>query len=228
MGMALVRETDLSDDENLYPADDGIPMDDVQHAPIAVLLKQTLEAYLSSLHVPTFIATNNFVYYEKGDPKKNVGPDFYVILGAREDPDRDCWRVWNEGGVLPSMILELVSKKNRKKDYVTNFKIYQDTLKTPNYFIYDNRRMRFDGFKLVNGMYQQLQPDKHGRFRCDALKLLLGLQDGWLRWYRLDGTLIPTDYEIGVEQARRADAAVSEAERLRRLLLERGIDPDAP
>ncbi|MBM3464307.1 MAG: Uma2 family endonuclease [Armatimonadetes bacterium] len=226
--MSLRRKA-LSD-EDLYPADDGVPMDDDKHRRNANLLCDTLEKHLHERGVAAWASSNSFIYYEYGSPRKNVGPDFYVVVGASENPQRDCWRVWNEDYKLPQVIVEFVSKHSGHKDRVKNFKIYRDILKTPEYFIFDTRRGRasLEGWTLRGGEYVPLLPDAQGRLACDALGLRIGLQDGIVRWFDEHGAL-PTDAErateksrMAAEEARLRAEAEAEVARLRRLLEAKG------
>jgi len=188
------------DERDLFPADDGKFMDDTEHQVNAAMLQQSLGMWLNSQGRTVFIAADNAIYYDQNDAHKVVGPDFYVVLDTPHDPERDCWRMWNEGGHLPQLIMEFVSKHSGKKDRVTNFAIYRDILRVSNYFIWDNRRRRFDGFHLQNGTYKQLEPDARGLYWCEALKLNVGLRDGWVRFFDTDGNLLLTGEEVAAAE----------------------------
>jgi len=240
MRVALRRNTEV-DDQILYPADDGVPMEDLKHVTNAVVLQTTLADHLRALGRDAFVAVNNFIYYRRGDPKACVGPDFYVILDAKEDPERDCWRAWNEDPTLlpPQVVVEFVSKSSGYRDRVKKFAIYRDTLRVPNYVICNNRRFRLDAFTLQDGEYVAVPPGPHGRFRCDAIGLNIGFHEKLLRWFKADGTLLATAEELrdAAEASRdaaearrdaaeaRLDAVEAELARLRRVLEERGLNP---
>ncbi|MBM3464658.1 MAG: Uma2 family endonuclease [Armatimonadetes bacterium] len=196
MRVALRRKVEV-DDRVLYPADDGIPMEDTKHTTNAVVLQTTLTNHLKSVGRDAFVAVNNFIYYRRGDQKACVGPDFYVILGAKEDPERDCWRAWHEDPALlpPQVVVEFVSKSSGYKDRVKKFAIYRDVLRVPNYVICNNRRYRLDAYALRGDEYVAVPADALGRVACDAIGLSLGFHEGMLRWFMPDGTLIPTDGE---------------------------------
>jgi len=236
--MALRGKAAVVDDEILYPADDGVPMDDQTHTRNAASMTEALQAWLDARGQPAWIGSNSFIYYQHGDPRRNVGPDYFVVLGAQENEERDCWRVWNEGGLLPQVIVEFVSKRSSRKDRVTNFAIYRDVLKTHNYFICWNRSRRLEGYVLEGGEYVRLLPDANGRVACGALGLRLGFEGRVLRWYDAEGSPLPFDRERTTleahranqetrradEEARRANRAEQELARLCDLLASRGID----
>ena len=103
-------------------------------------------------------------------------------------------------------------------------------------------------YRLVEGDYQELQPDPYGHYPIEPFGVALGVWHGfylnetapWLRWYDLQGNLMPLDPERVAEVSRRLDeeqrrveeqARLAEeqclrAERLAAKLRELGIDPD--
>lgn len=206
------RPVEAVDEQDIYPAEDGAIVHDGRHTVAAHILSDSLRRWLEEKGRDAYIGIDNGIYYQFGDPQKVVGPDFFVILDAHEDSERDCWRVWNEDGKLPQVIMEFVSKRSGKKDRVINFAIYQDALQTPNYFIWDNRRRRFDGFHLRDGKYVPLEPDSQGRFWCEALRLYVGIQDGWIRWFEPDGQMLLTGQEIANQQTEEARLAKDRAD----------------
>ena len=68
-------------------------------------------------------------------------------------------------------------------------------------------------YRLVNGHYQQLQPDPHGHYPIETFGVALGAWHGfyldetapWLRWYDLQGNLMPLDAERLAEDSRRVE-----------------------
>jgi Uma2 family endonuclease len=205
----------LERDRIRYPADDGIPMEHTIHDENHALLMQTLKPYLKALGQPAFVAGNNFVYFGKG-PTENVGPDFYVVLGAADDPDRDCWRSWHENGLLPQVIVEMLSKRTVRKDKVKNFDLYERVLKVRNYFMCNHRKRHLEGYVLDGDRYVPLLPDRHGRLYCEALGLWLGFHGRMLRWFTAEGVMLPTGEENAEVESARADAEQRRAEAERR------------
>lgn len=52
----------------------------------------------------------NLDVWYRGDPKKRRAPDVYVAFG-RPKGDRGSYQVWNEGGVFPQVVFEVLSPK---------------------------------------------------------------------------------------------------------------------
>jgi hypothetical protein len=75
-----------------------------------------IEAYLASLGQTAFVGANQFVYWRQFDPSRKLAPDVFVLPGVRPGIKIDSWQVWNEGGIVPTFALEVVSQ-DWLKDY---------------------------------------------------------------------------------------------------------------
>jgi hypothetical protein len=71
----------------------------------------------------------------------------------------------------------------------------------------------------MRGQYQDMQPDQRGWLWSEQLQFFLGVQDGKLRFFTLNGQLVPTPEEA-------AQAAQKRNEKLAAKLRELGVDPD--
>jgi hypothetical protein len=155
-------------------------------------------------------------------------------------PDRLSWVTWVEGKP-PDVVIELLSPSTGHKDKTEKKQVYQDCLKAPEYYWFNNRNGEFAGFELVNGEYQPIKRDRKGRMYSRKLDLMLVRWTGeyereegrWIRWATADGVLLPTPQEVSVEaQARadeerlRADEERLRADRLAARLRALGIDPN--
>ncbi|MGB7444545.1 MAG: Uma2 family endonuclease, partial [Coleofasciculaceae cyanobacterium] len=125
---------------------------------------------------------------------------------------RKSWVVWEEDGKYPNVIVEVLSPSTANTDKVTKKKIYQDTFRTPDYFLFDPDKLELNGFHLVDGKYEALEPNEQGYLWSQQLGLYLGIHDNFVRFFTPEGKLVSTPEE-------RADKL---AEKLREL----NIDPD--
>jgi Uma2 family endonuclease len=159
-----------------------------------------------------FALGNATIYYSSRQPKSKDfrGPDFFVVLGVERKP-RDSWVVWAEDGKYPHVIVELLSSETAEIDRGLKKQIYQSTFRTPDYFWFDPETLEFRGFHLVDGEYQELQPNEHGWLWSQQLGLYLGIHQSQLRFFTAAGKLVPTPEET--------------AERLAQKLQDLGIDP---
>ncbi|MFM7324009.1 MAG: Uma2 family endonuclease [Nodosilinea sp.] len=180
-----------------------------------------------------YISGNLTVYYNQEQLKTRDfrGPDFFVVLGT-EKKDRKSWVVWGENGLYPNLILEILSDSTKRVDKSLKKDLYQNTFRTPDYFWFDPNTLKFQGFHLVDGLYQAIQPTDQGRLWSQQLELYLGLFEDELRFFTAQGDLIPSPEERAeqerqrAEQERqRAEQAEQEIARLQAQLRSQGIEP---
>jgi Uma2 family endonuclease len=192
-----------------------------------------------------YVTGNLTVYYNPNKIKNRDfrGPDVFVVLDA-EKRDRKSWVLWHEGNQYPNLVIELLSDSTAKVDRSTKKQLYQDVWRLPNYFWFDPHTLEFAGFKLVDGKYQAITPNSDGYLWCDQINLYLGIEKNQLRWFTVNGELIPLPEEqerLAKEQehfAKEQERFAKEQERfakeqfqqrvtyLEELLRSQGIDPD--
>lgn len=160
-----------------------------------------------------FAAGNLTVYYSPRQRKSENfrGPDFFVVLDTERKP-RKSWTVWEEDGKYPHIIVELLSDSTADTDRNLKKQIYQDTFRTPDYFWFDPNTLEFQGFHLVDGVYQALPATEQGWLWSQQLGLYLGVYDSKLRFFTAEGTLVLTPEERN--------------EKLAAKLREMGVNPD--
>ena len=247
--------------------DDGEPLETEWHTYELPLLRELIEQAMAEQGRTDFYAgMNMFVYYsveQARDVSVEVtnklaqrafrGPDVFWVGGvADRTRERKVWIAWEEGGRLPDVIFEMLSPSTAKKDRTEKRDLYARVFGTAEYFLYEPETRKLEGFRLAGQFYQPLQPDGNGRLWSEQLEMLLGVWHGvatravqkregdWLRLFRPDGSLVPTEAEAERQHAeaerqraeaerqhaeaqrQRADEAVAEVARLRALLEERG------
>jgi Uma2 family endonuclease len=225
--MTLAKDLELFhfDPENLRfpPGDidsDEPPLESELHLRQILLLIQSLEWLWrgDAAHQDFYAFGNLTIYYSPRQLKSEFfrGPDFFVVLGADPKP-RKSWVVWEEGGKYPNVIIELLSDSTAAVDRGLKKQIYQDTFRTPDYFWFDPNTLEFCGFHLVDGRYQELQPDLQGWLWSEQLQLFLGIEDRKLRFFTPDRQLVlmPQEAALGDRQRAEAERQRAEAERQR-------------
>ncbi len=200
------------------------------------LHRQQIELLLACLYWwwrsrSDFYATGNLTIFYS--PEQRItrdfrGPDFFVVLGVDPRP-RKSWMIWREQYRFPNVIIELLSDSTSRVDRHEKRQLYQDVFQTPEYFWFDPwTARRFEGLRLIDGVYQPIQPNSQGWRWSEQLELYLGITAGQLRFFSPDGTQVPTRAEYEARQAEqerlRAEQAEQELEQLRRQLrdLEQG------
>ena len=99
-----------------------------------------------------------FLYYERGNPRAVVAADVYVVVGAPASPPRDSYLLWNEPKG-PDFVLEVTSKSTRGTDEQRKREVYA-SLGVSEYFLYEPRAEYLapplQGFRLHEGAYRAL------------------------------------------------------------------------
>nr|WP_204150748.1 Uma2 family endonuclease [Leptolyngbya sp. CCY15150] len=202
------------------------PLETELHLRQILLLIQGLEEVWRDRQ--DFYAFGNLtIYYSPKQLKSEDfrGPDFFVVLGTDRRP-RKSWVVWEEEGKYPNVIVELLSDSTAKTDRGLKKQIYQDTFRTPDYFWFDPHSLEFEGFHLVDGTYQTLEPTEQGWRWSQQLGLYLGVYQAQLRLFSAVGDLVPTPEETAAAERQRADGERQRNEKLAAKLRELGVDPD--
>ncbi|MEA2564769.1 MAG: hypothetical protein QOH06_6273 [Acidobacteriota bacterium] len=169
-----------------YPESDGRPMGETEiHAQVLEDLRFALVRRYAG--VPdVYVWGNLFLYYREGDPKACVAPDIFLIkgVGKRTDNRRRIYKLWEEGGQVPSLVIELTSESTRDED-VEKKKLYE-RLGVEEYFLFDPFgeyvRPRLQGFRLEGGRYQPLPQRVDGSLESRTTGLILKPEGSRLRF----------------------------------------------
>ncbi|MBE7385196.1 MAG: Uma2 family endonuclease [Leptolyngbya sp. SIO1E4] len=176
-----------------------------------------------------FYASGNLTIYYSPDQRKSEdfrGPDFFVVLGTERKP-RKSWVVWEEGGKYPNIIIELLSDSTAATDRGLKKEIYQDIFRTPDYFWFDPHSLEFYGCHLMDGAYQDLEPNEQGWLWSQQLQLFLGVHENQLRFFTAEGQLVPSPEEVATEATAAIATERQRNEKLTAKLRELGVDPEA-
>src|SRR5262245_2486602 len=110
-----------------YSGEDGKPMADTWlHVRAMMLLHQALEDFFHGRR-DVFIASDTFWYWEEGNPTACISPDVMVVPGVRErDPrERSSFCSWEEVGVVPAIVFEMVSQNTWREDLDEKYDRYE-------------------------------------------------------------------------------------------------------
>ena len=155
-----MSQTGLPLDAVVYPSSDGQPMAETQiHGECMMYVTYALRRYFPKRgRDDVYVGSNNFLYYERGNPRAVVAPDVYVVLGAPASPPRDTYMLWNEPKG-PDFVLEVTSASTRRVDERRKRGVYA-ALGVREYFLYDPRAEYLTpalrGFRLHDGEYRAL------------------------------------------------------------------------
>ncbi len=215
---------------------DEPPLESDWHRKQMELLIRSLEGWWQERQ-NFYVSGNLTICYSPNQRKSEDfrGPDFFVVLGA-ERRERKSWVVWQEEGKYPNVIVEILSDSTAAIDKGLKKQIYQDTFRTPDYFWFDPETLEFKGFHLVDGQYHELVSIQ-GWLWSQQLELYLGIYEGQLRFFTLDGQLVllgeeqeyqraEQEYQRAEQERQRAEQAEQKNERLREQLRALGVEPE--
>ena len=156
-----------------------------------------------------FIGANLTIYFSRQQLKNRDfrGPDFFLVKNTTRAP-RNSWVVWEEDGRYPNLIIELLSNSTAKVDRTLKRDLYAERFHTPEYFYFSPETLEFAGFRLEGNEYISVTPNPQGWLWSETLGFFLGIHERQLRYFSLEGVLLPTPPEavqseiLKVEQQR--------------------------
>lgn len=228
------------------PDSDDTPVDNELQDLIPTLLKLILAGLWES-RADWFFGIDMGLYFSPDEPP--IVPDGFISVGVesvRDENLRLSYVLWEEGGVVPQFVLEVVSQKYRG-EYSLKKQLYQQ-LGVLYYAIYNPRRKRksvLEIYRLSDAGYLPMvgQPVwlpelglGLGRERLNHQ----GREREWLFWYDEQGNRYPTPQERveqelkraqqerqrAQQERQRADEAEARSHRLADRLRQLGVDPD--
>ena len=142
-----------------YPDDNGEPMaENTLQFTWIVVIKEGLEALFR--HEPDVFVAGDLLWYPvEGKPKIRSAPDAMVAFG-RPKGRRGSYRQWEEAGVAPHVVFEVLSPGNRPGEMAGKFEFYQ-THGVEEYYIYDPDDGTLQGWLRVKDRLEPV-PDMAG------------------------------------------------------------------
>ena len=210
---------------DLYPDSDGEPMaDNTKQFRWIVTIKENLEQ-LFATDPNVFVAGDLLWYPIKGNPKRQA-PDVLVVFG-RPKGDRGSYKQWQEGGIAPQVVFEILSPGNRSGEMLRKLNFYQ-RYGVEEYYIYDPDDNEFSGLQRVNTALQLISPIQG--WVSPRLGIRFELTKETLEIYRPDGERFLTYVELREQLAAERELRQQERSRIEALeakLRELGIEPES-
>jgi len=215
MNTDTTTETDI-----IYPDSDGMPMADntLQYQWIVTIMGNLDALFASNPNV--FVAGDNLIYPVKGNNAIRSAPDVYVAFG-RPKGHRGSYRVWEEGGIFPQVIFEVLSPGNRAGEMSKKRQFYR-IHGAEEYYVIDPDENTVEGWIRDGNTFREVE-EMEG-FKSPRLGIRFSTSGGQLALTHPDGQPFRTFQEI----VDRAASAEREVERLRAMLRASGLDPDKP
>lgn len=168
--------------EVIYPESDGRPIGETEAHVIETLdlLAALKQRYMHVADV--YVGADMLLYYVEGNPARRVCPDVFVTFGIPKKPQRRSYFLWREGRP-PSMIIEVTSEGSRREDQEK--KDLYARLGVEEYFLDDPLDEYLEpplqGYRLVQGRYEPIEPDEEGMILSRTTGLLLRRDDHGVR-----------------------------------------------
>ncbi|MEO1210466.1 MAG: Uma2 family endonuclease [Cyanobacteria bacterium J06638_20] len=186
-----------------YPDSDGKPMaDNTKQFRWIVMIKENLELLFGD-RPDVFVAGDLLWYPVQGNNKVRQAPDAMVVFG-RPKGDRGSYRQWNEEGIAPQVVFEILSPGNRLAEMIRKFKFYEHH-GVEEYYVYNPDDIALTGWVRQDDTLTDIE-EMNG-WISPRLQVRFAL-DEELELYRPDGQHFLTMSEL--EQ--RAKAAEERAE----------------
>ena len=131
----------------VYPDSDGRPIADNTWQ-FEWIVKITIG--LESLFAPDpneFVAGDLLWYTVEGKPKKRTAPDVMVVFG-RPKGHRGFYRQWEEGGIAPHVVFEVLSSASRFGEMLRKFRFYRH-YGVEEYYLYNPDEGFLEGYGRV-------------------------------------------------------------------------------
>ncbi|MHB1558208.1 MAG: Uma2 family endonuclease [Isosphaeraceae bacterium] len=217
------------------PEENGEIVENFRETPQNALLDSVILPILEQLHPGHEFALGHDcgIYWKLTHPPERgaICPDWFYVPGVPPLMGKDYRRsyvLWKEN-VPPAVMIEYASDDGEKERDQTpragKFWIYERAVQGRYYAIFVVATGELEVHRLVDGRYQRLRPNPHGHYPIPPLGVALGVWHGfyvnetapWLRWYDLEGGLLPLDAERAAESAQRYEEAErrAQAERIR-------------
>ena len=124
------------DPDDPYPESDGQPMaDNTEQYDWMVKIKENLEILFAQ--DPQVFVAADLLWYPVPDRRVAgpVAPDVMVAIG-RPKGRRGCYKQWEEGGIAPQVVFEILSPSNSAKEMADKLGFY-DGFGVEEYYVYD-------------------------------------------------------------------------------------------
>jgi Uma2 family endonuclease len=216
----------------VYPDSDGKPMaDNTLQFRWIVKLQGGLDTLFR--HDPDVFVAGDLLWYPvEGNNTLSAAPDVMVAFG-RPKGDRGSYRQWEEGGLAPQVVFEILSPNNRPADMNAKFRFY-NRFGVEEYYVFDPDTQRLEGWLRGEGGLQEIE--SIDGWTSPRLGVRFDLSTGELQVLRPDGRPLVTYVEMAAEaerayqrvehEHRRAEQERQRAERLIAQLRAAGVEPD--
>jgi Uma2 family endonuclease len=216
-------------DHTQLPESNGEFVKNFQEHPQSVLLTDTIAPTLDRIHPDRnyCIGQDSGIYWRLAEPleKGAEAPDwFYVpnVAPTLNGEFRRSYVMWQEY-IAPLIALEFVSgngAEERDRTTITGkFWVYEQAIRIPYYGIYEVAKSSIEMYQLIGDSYRLMTANERGHYEIPPMQVEIGIWQGlyqtmtlpWLRWWDLEGNILPTGFERADLEAARANLETQRA-----------------
>ncbi len=167
----------------VYPDSDGEPVaDNTLQFEWIVTIKEGLDRVFRD-QPDVFVAGDLFWYPVEGRPEIRVAPDTLVAFG-RPKGYRGSYKQWEEGGIAPQVVFEILSPNNhfpemyRKLKFYERYGVDEYYLYDPDYNLMNGWRREQTGLDEIPALHGWVSPRLNIRFDVSGPELAIYGPDG--------------------------------------------------
>jgi Uma2 family endonuclease len=203
-----------------YPESDGKPMAEnrLQFQWIVTIKEGLARAFAARPDV--FVAGDLLWYPVEGRPDICAAPDAMVAIG-RPQGYRGCYKQWEEEGIGPQVVFEVLSPNNRFGEMFRKLKFYE-AHGVDEYYLYDPDHILLDGWRRAGDVLQQI-PQLNG-WVSPTLGIRFDLSGSELTIFGPDGRPFLSYPDLAAENDRLASERDAERQRSEQIASERDAE----
>ncbi len=234
--MTIAQSTELGitslPDHTQLPDSDGTFVKNFQEHPQSILLTDSLQSTLDTLHPDQQYAIGQDcgIYWRFTEPPERGAecPDWFYVPNVPptiKGQVRRSYVLWQEY-IPPLIAIEFVSGDGSEERDRTpllqisgerqkpgKFWVYETIIRPAFYAIYEVQKPSVEVYQLVENHYELVAANERGHYPIDPMGVELGLWRGqygnlelpWLRWWDRQGNLLLTGDERARIERQRAD-----------------------
>jgi len=236
----LMNPLSYYDPDDPYPESDGQPMsENTEQYDWLVKIKENLEILFADRE-DVFVA-GDLLWYPVPDRQVSgpIAPDVMVAFG-RPKGKRGSYLQWEEAGIAPQVIFEVLSPANSRMEMANKLRFY-DQYGVEEYYIYDPKRhyleiwlRQREHLKRVSHLKGWISPRLGIRFVLMPDTLEIYDPEGQLflnsvelaKWAKSAVARAEQEAARAEQEAARAEQEAARAERLAERLRALGVDPN--
>ena len=196
-----------------YPQSDGQPMaDNTKQFRWIVTIQGGLDALFGE-NPQVFVAGDLLWYPVEGHPEICMAPDVLVAFG-RPKGDRGSYLQWEEGGIAPQVVFEILSPGNTIAQMMRKFRFYE-RYGVAEYYLYNPDTGELSGWQRQGDTLEEIEP--MAGWVSPRLGVRFEIETGVLQLYQPDGERFATYVELTEQREQERQRAEQERQRAERL-----------